>query len=277
MRAASTCYHKAEELADHGDMEGALTEYHSTLDIQQRLTPDSLLVAMTHSKIASLLLSCNKFCETLCELQNKLAIGNRLAPGSLVVAETCDDIGVVFAKQNDRVGALVAFKNALEIKQHLEPDSPSVATTYVSIGHLLDGSQGDVDTVLAHFRKALFILERQELPDSLLVAKLHFDIGRILKGEGELVGAMESLTRAKDALNQTDLEETDPRILYCILMIGEVQLAFRDYDRAMGITETLIRLAPGFADAYGLKASIWFGRGDFDKAKEARRQQRLAS
>ena len=83
--------------------------------------------------------------------------------------------------------------------------------------------------------------------------------------------------KAKDVLNQTDLEESDSRILNCTLMIGEVHLASRDFDRAMEIAESLIRLAPGFADAYGLKASIWFGRGDFDMAKEARRQQRRAS
>jgi tetratricopeptide (TPR) repeat protein len=153
-----------------------------------------------------------------------------------------------------------------------------VATTHENIGRLL-ASQGNVDTALAHFRNALCIREGQVLLDSSLVAELCIDIGRILKAKGELEEAMESFAKAKDALEQVGLEETDQMILYCILMIGEVHLAHSHYEQAMEIADDLIHLKPDFANAYGLKASILFARGDYDTEsyREARRQSQQAS
>ncbi len=177
-----------------GDFEAAAEHYRRSLEIRERLAPESLLVGKSLSNLGGVSARLGDLELGRRYLLRSLAIKERLAPGELTVAFTCSNLGNVSLAEGDLATAEHYYRRALAIAEKQRPDSLQVA---VSLNNLANVAQlrGELEAAEPYLRRALAI-KREHAPDSLTLANTLNNLGQIVYERRDFQAAAELFEQA---------------------------------------------------------------------------------
>jgi serine/threonine protein kinase/Tfp pilus assembly protein PilF len=214
-----------------GNREEALTAWHKTLPIWQKLADANLDViefqrglATCQHRIAIVVSQHGKQEEALVLYRKALAIRQKLADDNPAVTEfqralagTHNNIGLDLVSTGKPAEALIAWGKALEIRQNLAEANPAVSEfqkdlggIYENIGDLLSQT-GRPEEAMAALLKALALYKDLAKANPAVrefqfgLARTHEDISHLLSHTGRLEEAMAALLKAL-AITQEQLD-----------------------------------------------------------------------
>lgn len=170
-----------------------------------------------------------------------------IGPASHEVASTRNGLATALRFKGDQLGALEEYQAALVILEGLPPghrDRRFRANVLNQIGNINE-SLGDVDEAIAHYRRALDILEERGETNHPLVGALLNNIGVALRGQGDPEGALTYLDRAVEHTRRVLGEESEDYEVQLSSLgrvlgqLGRFEEANRALDRARGVAEKL--------------------------------------
>ncbi|HWM70112.1 MAG TPA: CHAT domain-containing protein [Steroidobacteraceae bacterium] len=126
-------------------------------------------------------------------LQKGLDIAQRLGDQKLI-AITLLNIGGTYLEQGDYAQAFEHFSNSLQTAEAI-PDEDLVAQALSSLGGLELDHQGDSSAALEYFQRALAIMQAENPPPAVKIARLVGNIGSLYADRGDSARALEHYRR----------------------------------------------------------------------------------
>jgi len=272
-------------LLAQGNLAEALTSYHASLAIAERLAkadPGNAGcqrdLSVSYNNVGNVLLAQGNLAEALTSFQASLAIRERLAqvdPGNAGwqhdLSVSYERVGDVQVAQSNLAEGLTSRRASLVINERLAKADPSnarwqrgLAESYIKVGEVLV-AQGNLAEALTSFEASLAIRKRlaQADPDSagwqrdLLVS--YGKVGELLLAQGNLAEALTSF-QASLAINerlakaepgnaswQHDLSVSYHNVGEVLLAQGSLADGLTSLRASLAIRERLAKVDPGNA------------------------------
>lgn len=213
--------------------------YRKSLAIQEKLAPNSLVLASTYVGLSNVALDRGQLAIAEPFLRKALAIQEKLAPESLSIAITYHNLGVLESELGMLVAADANLRRALAIRKSHSTEPFVLAGTYDSLGNVCL-SRGRLDEAESFYLKALAI--HRTAPRSLDLARTYANLGSLAASRGRLEVA-EDYYRKDLAITQElasgslDLAVSYDNLGFVALNRGKLDEAEAFYRRALAIQE----------------------------------------
>jgi len=261
---------RTERASDAPEWDKAETSYKQALSLQEKLAPESLVLAETLSNLGRFSWSRrHRFDEACSYFRRALTIREKLAPDSLAVADSLRWLSVCV--RDDSVEVEKYLRPALTIQQRLAPGSVHVAMT-LDVFSAIVHSRGDWLAAEGYDRERLAIWEKLT-PHGARTRSLMFQVSNTLVWRGDLDGAEELARRGLEESRKVNPVSQD--VAYDLFTLGNVAMARGDlassddyYHQALAISE---KVDPdGMMPARMMRGlgMIAEDRGDLAKAEE---------
>jgi CHAT domain-containing protein len=211
------------------DQQDALWHYTEALDLFERLTPDSLDVAVVLNNLGQITddLDLGKAYQT-----RALALWERLDPDSLLVAHGLNIMAGWAVSEGDISGARAYYHQSYELRLRLAPESLVVAESLNNLAFLAH-TCGDMTAAQDYCARASVLWERL-IPDSLLAATSLDNLGVLAQTREDLEAAQGYHERAleiRERLTPPFSPECAPSILYMDIASSLINLGDVVYRR----------------------------------------------
>jgi ankyrin repeat protein/Tfp pilus assembly protein PilF len=250
-----------------GKLVEALYCYQKSLNIREKLAPDSLLLAASYNNIGAIYGAQGKLKEALPWLKKSLDIKERLESNSL--ADSYNNIGNIYNLKGEIIEALKYYKKSLAIEEKLAPNSLACATCYSNIGknYCLQGKL--IEAFECH-QKALSILEKLA-PNNMAIADSYNNIGEVYRAQNKLTDAIKYYKKSlaiqeKLAPNSLDTAGSYNNLGIAYSCQNIPTTALKYHHKSLAIRQRLSPDSFDTAGSYSNIGSVYYFQGNLKEA-----------
>jgi CHAT domain-containing protein/Tfp pilus assembly protein PilF len=260
----------ADLMATRGRCDQADAALNTAIEIEERLTPDSLHVAAVLSAQAGVARRCGQLARAATFNDRSLAIRRGLGEGGLAELSALLEAGHIARARADLPGAGQYYEQALAIAEAFDAEGALAAAALQNRGHVYAFS-GEPARAEAHYRRALAIRARLA-PDSAAHGEILGDLAAAVERQGDFAASGDLFRRALGIVERAQPHSTPVASLLnnlgvSNLLRGDFESAERYLTASLALKEQLRTPPADQASTLGNLGLLAFERRDLASAE----------